>query len=36
MDPLSVLGIVQAPAIEAVAREAAERLIRVIAAVTPE
>ncbi len=35
MDPLSVLGIVQASEIEAVAREAAERLIRVIAAVTP-
>jgi uncharacterized protein (DUF302 family) len=35
MDPLSVLGIVQAPEIEAVAKAAAERLIRVIAAVTP-
>ena len=35
MDPLSVLGIVQAPEIEAVAQEAAERLIRVIAAVSP-
>lgn len=32
MDPLAVLGVVQAPAIEAVARDAAERLIRVIAA----
>jgi len=31
MDPLAVLGVVQAPAIEAVAREAAERLMRVIA-----
>jgi hypothetical protein len=31
MDPLAVLGIVNSPEIEAVAREAHDRLVRVIA-----
>jgi len=36
MDPAAVLGIAQSPAIEPVAREARERLVRVIAALAAE
>ncbi len=36
MDPLAVLGVVQSAAIEPVAREARERLLRVIAVVGSE
>jgi uncharacterized protein (DUF302 family) len=35
MDPLAVLGIVNSPEIEAVAREAHDRLVRVIATLEP-
>jgi uncharacterized protein (DUF302 family) len=36
MDPAAVLGVVKAPAIEPVAREARERLLRVIASLEAE
>ena len=36
MDPAAVLGVVQSPAIEPIAREARERLLRVIASLASE